>query len=193
MEHLARAILAGLTAPRPACEDQLGAQAGGSAMIRLVVFDWGDTVMKDFRDQKGPMADWPRVEAIPGVRDALRALSPRYRLALATNAADSGEKRVREALARLDLEQFFEQILTARELGVAKPTPEFFRAVLERCACPAHEAVMVGDSFASDVAGARAVGMKAIWLNPRKLAAEGPADAVITAMADLAQAIERLA
>ena len=161
-------------------------------MIRLVVFDWGDTVMKDFRDQQGPMADWPRVEAVPGVREALRTLAPRWRLALATNAADSGEKRVREALARLDLEQFFEQILTARELGVAKPAPEFFRAVLERCACPAQEAVMVGDSFASDVAGARAVGMKGIWLNPHKLPAEGPADAVIAGMADLAQAIERL-
>jgi len=27
-------------------------------MIKALIFDWGDTVMRDFPDCKGPMADW---------------------------------------------------------------------------------------------------------------------------------------
>lgn len=162
-------------------------------MIRLVVFDWGDTLMRDLPGQRGPMADWPVVEAVPGATAALAALQGRYRLALATNAADSGAEKVREALARVGLADPFEAILTARELGFAKPAPEFFRAVLERCDCAPAEAVMVGDSWRGDVEGARAAGLRAVWFNPARRPAPGDsADAIISDLGELAAALERL-
>ena len=134
--------------------------------MRLIIFDWGDTVMRVFPASRGHMARWPQVEAVPGIADALAALRPRYRLVLATNAAESGEALVRAALARVGLEERFDGVFTARELGVRKPDPAFFQAVLERMACPPGQAAMVGDEYAADVAGAKAVGLRAVWFNP---------------------------
>jgi len=42
-------------------------RCGGSRMIRALIFDWGDTVMRVFPEFSGPMAHWPRVEAVHGI------------------------------------------------------------------------------------------------------------------------------
>ncbi|MBI1999652.1 MAG: HAD-IIA family hydrolase [candidate division NC10 bacterium] len=50
---------------------------------------------------------------------------------------------------------------------VGKPMPHIFRVALHRLGgVPADEAAMVGDSLASDVRGAQALGLKTIWLAP---------------------------
>ena len=49
---------------------------------------------------------------------------------------------------------------------VGKPTPHIFRAALARLGVPPEGAAMVGDSLISDVQGARAVGLRTIWLAP---------------------------
>jgi len=134
-------------------------------MIRVILFDWGDTVMRLFPDRQGPMACWPEVMAVPGVEEALQSLQPCYHLALATNASESGAGLVRAALRRVGLEAYFASVFTARELGVRKPDPGFFHAVLREAACAPEEAVMVGDEYSGDVVGAKEVGLRAIWFN----------------------------
>ena len=79
-------------------------------MDRYLLFDWGDTLMRDFPDRSGPMADWPTVEAMPSIVAALEALHGRVGLAVATNAADSEPEQIRRALARGGLLHFFETI-----------------------------------------------------------------------------------
>jgi HAD superfamily hydrolase (TIGR01549 family) len=49
--------------------------------------------------------------------------------------------------------------------GKVKPSPLIFRAALDLVGCKPSAAVMVGDSPQDDVAGARAVGMRAILLD----------------------------
>ena len=49
--------------------------------------------------------------------------------------------------------------------GKVKPSPLIFRAALELVACEPADALMVGDSPEDDVAGARAVGMRAVLLD----------------------------
>lgn len=134
-------------------------------MIKLVIFDWGDTVMRDFPQYAGPMAEWPRVESMPGIAAALAALHHDRTLALATNAAESGAGRVREALARVGLESYFSAIITAQDIGVSKPDPAFFETVLATFDCVPHQAAMVGDSFRTDVVGAKHASLYAVWYN----------------------------
>jgi len=134
-----------------------------STSITTILFDWGDTLMLDFPQFSGPMAGWPRVELVPGVRETLAALSPGYNLVLATNAAESGEDLVRAALRRVDLEPYFARVFTARELGSRKPDPAFFRAILTELRLAPGQALMVGDSFPIDVAGAVQAGLPAVW------------------------------
>jgi len=50
------------------------------------------------------------------------------------------------------------------EHGYLKPHPKIFEAALDLLQVPATEAVMVGDSLAHDIAGARAAGMRAVLL-----------------------------
>ena len=135
-------------------------------MIRAVCFDWGDTLMHDFRQLSGPMVDWPRVEAVPGAEQALSELQPRYQLLVATNADDSGEELVLAALARVGLRGFISAVVSSCEAGFGKPDPRFYNAVLGRAACAAREAVMVGDGYENDVRGAVAAGLRAVWYNP---------------------------
>jgi HAD superfamily hydrolase (TIGR01450 family) len=58
-----------------------------------------------------------------------------------------------------------------RPVGIGKPEPPLFRAAIERLGCAPHQAAMVGDSTASDIAGGRAAGMFTIWMNPEQ---QGP-------------------
>lgn len=54
--------------------------------------------------------------------------------------------------------------VSSREHGYNKPHPSIFRAALSLLSVSPEEAIMVGDSYAHDVEGARAVGMKAALL-----------------------------
>jgi FMN phosphatase YigB (HAD superfamily) len=146
------------------------------------------------------MATWPRVAAVPGAQQVLRSLRPHYRLVVATNAADSDGEQVRVALARVGLSALVDDVVTSREVGAEKPDPAFFRAALH-AAFPgrpptAQRAVMVGDSWENDVAGAMAAGLRAVWLNPsgagRPCGAPAP-DAEIERLSELPLALERLA
>ena len=142
-------------------------------MIRVVVFDWGDTVMADF-GTPGPMVQWPEVAAVEGVAGALQAVAARHEIALATNAGSDG-RQVREALARVGLDRWFHRVFVSSEIGAAKPSPAFFSALLDGLQCLPAEIVMVGDSYANDVRGARAAGLRTIWYDP--VGDPAPADA----------------
>jgi 4-nitrophenyl phosphatase len=54
----------------------------------------------------------------------------------------------------------------AAPIGIGKPEPPLFHAAAERLGCEPHQAAMVGDSVASDIAGGRKAGMFTIWLKP---------------------------
>lgn len=162
-------------------------------MIRVVVFDWGDTVMADF-GTPGPMARWPEVAAVEGVAVALQAIAERHEIVLATNA-DSDAGQVREALARVDLDRWFGRIFVSSEIGAAKPSPAFFSMLLDGLQSLPAEIVMVGDSYDNDVRGARAAGLWTVWYDP----SGGPApddardhDARIADMNSLPFVLQRL-
>lgn len=58
-----------------------------------------------------------------------------------------------------------ELIVTSEDVRSYKPRSECFRAGLEALALPASEVVHVGDSLSSDVAGANALQIPAVWVN----------------------------
>jgi HAD superfamily hydrolase (TIGR01509 family) len=134
-------------------------------VIRAVIFDWGDTVMRELPDFPGKMVDAPHVEAMPGIEGALRALQPDYRLLMASNANASTADDIRAALRRVGLDEYFEIIVSSADLGVGKPDPAYYHAVMAICGCDPAEAVMVGDTFEKDIAGAKQIGLRAVWYN----------------------------
>ena len=130
-----------------------------------VLFDWGDTLMRDFKEFKGPMKDWPRVEAIPGAVEILPLLHPDWLLAIATNADVSNEENIRAALKRVDLNQWLDQIYCSRTIGHNKPSLEFYQYIMNDLKLNPRTIFMVGDHYEADVLGANRVGIRAIWFN----------------------------
>ena len=56
-------------------------------------------------------------------------------------------------------------LVTSEDVRAYKPRPECFLAGLEKLGLAPHEVVHVGDSLSSDVAGANALGIPAVWVN----------------------------
>jgi phosphoserine phosphatase len=96
------------------------------------------------------------------VHPALEQLGQTYRLALLTNGASDLQ---REKIAGAGIAPYFEEILVAGDIGVAKPHRRLFETMLARLGIKPSEAVMLGDSQRKDIQGAQALGMKAIWVN----------------------------
>ena len=173
----------------------------GAPAIDVVFLDWGNTLMVDNGMREGPMKDWEKVEAEAGAQEALLRLRARYRLVLATNAADSPADDVRLALARVGLDEYVDDIISSADVGDHKPNYAFFRAALlhegvRGLPLDPRRTVMVGDGTTNDIAGAQRAGMRTIWYNPakRRFPDGAPApDAVIRKLADLPAAVDRLA
>lgn len=132
---------------------------------RCILFDWGDTVMRVFPEYAGPMAAWPRVDVVPGIREALSKLHREWTIALATNAADSEEREIWAALERVGLEKLVDRVYCYRVVGHRKSAPEYFGRVLSDLAMDRDDVVMVGDDFTADVMAANRSGIRAIWLD----------------------------
>jgi len=130
---------------------------------RCILLDWGNTVMRVFPEYEGPMAAWPRVEAVEGIKEALSKLQPEWTIALATNAADSEEQGIWSALERVDLDRLIDRVYCFRGVGHRKSAPEYFEHVLTDLGIDRNRAVMVGDDFEADVLSANRGGIRAIW------------------------------
>jgi len=84
----------------------------------------------------------------------------------------------REKLRHCALDALIDALVVSEEEGISKPDPEIFRRALARVGCAPSAAVMVGDSWPADIAGARAAGLRAVWFNRHADPRPEPADDV---------------
>jgi putative hydrolase of the HAD superfamily len=157
--------------------------------IQAIVFDWGDTLMRDFSQFEGAMVDWPRVQQMPGVLETLESLTGLAVLCVASNAGDSDAELMGRALERAGIRRFFDHLWTSRELGAAKPAPAFFQAILRELELEAEACVMVGNEYEKDIVPAKTSGMRSVWLAPSPAPEAPDADAIIHCMEELPQTL----
>lgn len=132
-----------------------------------VLFDWGDTVMRDHPEITIPMVEWETVEGIEGIADVLAYLYASGRqIVLATSAQISDEDQIRGALRRGGLDTYFSRIYCFKNTNFPKGE-EFYRHILNDLGISVSDALMVGDGFAKDVEVPNNLGMFAVWFNPR--------------------------
>lgn len=70
-----------------------------------------------------------------------------------------------DLLQSLGLEGVVDYAVTSSEVGAEKPHAPIFQAALQRLGVTPGEAVHVGDQYASDIAGALGVGMRAVLID----------------------------
>lgn len=110
--------------------------------------------------------------AVGGAAALLGALRKRARVGIVSNNL-LGEQQ--EKLRHCGLAAHVDALVVSEEVGVMKPDPVIFQAALERLDAQPADAVMIGDSWAADVVGARRAGIRPIWFNPEGLARPEPA------------------
>ena len=101
-------------------------------------------------------------QPIEGALALLTELKPRVRIGIVSNNLLQEQ---RDKVRLCGFEDYIDALVVSEEVGVAKPDPQIFAIALERLGCDASESVMVGDSWANDIEGAHAAGIRAIWLN----------------------------
>lgn len=100
---------------------------------------------------------WLELQPWPEAAAVLKAIP--VPLAVATNCS---VRLGRQAADRVGV--LFKVVETAEGVGFYKPRPEVYRAVLQKLGTPAERTLFVAGS-ASDVPGAKAVGMPVYWHN----------------------------
>jgi HAD superfamily hydrolase (TIGR01549 family) len=104
----------------------------------------------------------PPMHLVDGAGDAVRRLSQRYRLGVISDTGLSSGRTLRRFLERDGLLDYFACLLFSDETGVSKPHPDAFRRALDCLGAPPAEAVHIGDLTRTDIAGAKAFGMRAV-------------------------------
>ena len=97
----------------------------------------------------------------PDVEPVLRILGEHYTLGLITNGIPDLQ---REKIELSGLKRFFPIIVVSGEVGVGKPEPLVFRWALTQARVEPAAALMVGDNFRRDIAGAARLGMRGVWI-----------------------------
>jgi putative hydrolase of the HAD superfamily len=127
---------------------------------------------------------------VAGAAELLTALKNRkLRVAVVTNNLTVEQE---QKIKRCGFGRRIDALITSEGAGIAKPEVGIFRAALSAIGVRASEAVMVGDAWDTDIAGAIAAGVRPVWFNwrghpPREIlvaeiAALTPLDAAVAAI-----------
>ncbi len=155
-------------------------------MIRALIFDWGDTIMRDFPMKKSPMYQWKQVEWVPGAKEALEVLHNKFIMVIATNAMQSSTLDMMKALKRIGADKYFRHFFSSKELGFNKPDKRFFLSIANRIHATPDECAMIGNSYEKDIEGAKRSGMFTVYFNEDSFAGEFPmADRTIKSLSEL--------
>jgi putative hydrolase of the HAD superfamily len=102
---------------------------------------------------------------LKGAPEVLSTLDARgFRMAVICNTGRTPGKILRIILERLGMGKHLSVQTFSDEIGLRKPHPEIFERTLAELGVEPAEALHVGDTLASDIAGAHGMGMRAVHL-----------------------------
>lgn len=99
----------------------------------------------------------------PDSVEALEKIS-QLNLKMAIVSNSRSDWMVRRVVSKLSLTPYFDVITTSAELGLRKPRKEPFLKALKALKVKPEEGVMVGDTYETDILGAKNLGLKAIHI-----------------------------
>jgi pyrophosphatase PpaX len=186
-KHAAKTVLA-----RDVEEEQIAALVGGSNLYdQMAVLDPSrvEELVRVYREHNRPLHD--ELQAFEGVEELVRTLSIEGRKLGIVTA--KGRATVELAFAVIDLEPYFDAVVTADMTERHKPDPQPVLKALELLGSDPSEAAFVGDS-PFDVGAGKAAGVFTVavsWGNihsPETLLAEG-ADVLVHSPQELLDAL----
>lgn len=96
----------------------------------------------------------------PDAKIVLETLHNRYKIGVIANQLPNLEKR----LENFGIRQWIDLIISSADCGFSKPSSKIFQLALQQASCSASSATMIGDRLDNDIAPAKALDMKTIWI-----------------------------
>lgn len=123
-------------------------------------------------------------------KNVLEKLYGKYKLGIVSNFAIP--ECIDSLLEKHGLVTFFDVVVVSGAVNKRKPSPEIFQKALKKLDVSAENTVFVGDTVDSDVIGAKATGMKSIFIERRvqKGAEQACPDQKIKNLGELEEAIK---
>ncbi len=156
----------------------------------VYLFDWGDTLMKDYPEMNGKMCDWDVVTAIDNAFETLKLLSKHNSVYIATGAADSSEDEIYHAFKRVNLHRFIEGVFCQQNVGFMKGEPEFLGSIIKKLSVSSSNITMVGDSFEKDILPALNANISPVWFNVKNVSLNPEYRGKVRVIQSLAELIE---
>jgi HAD superfamily hydrolase (TIGR01662 family) len=118
-----------------------------------------DRAARDIYDQWSACHHFEMYEDVPEVLRGLHASG--VKIGLISNT----QRSLTAFQTHFALEGLFAVTVSSYDHGYMKPHPSIFESALNQVCARPHEAVMVGDSLAHDIEGARRLGMRAVLVS----------------------------
>lgn len=100
-------------------------------------------------------------ETVALAKPILEALASEFPLVMVSNFYGN----LNAVLTDFGIRHLFKHVVESAVVGVRKPSPEIYQLGVDQIQLPAHECVVVGDSYSKDIIPGNKVGCKTIWLN----------------------------
>ncbi|HUK85787.1 MAG TPA: HAD family hydrolase [Candidatus Acidoferrum sp.] len=97
-----------------------------------------------------------------GVKKLLKQIQNQSKIGLISNFTHSPV--IYSSLRYLGIDAFFNAVVVSEETGWRKPSPKIFQEALNRLQIKAEEGVYIGDSPNEDIKGAKAAGLKTVFI-----------------------------
>jgi putative hydrolase of the HAD superfamily len=98
-------------------------------------------------------------------QDAAPTLAALRQIGLRSAIVSNWDCSLPQVLGAVGLSAAVDAVVVSAEVGAAKPDAEIFGVALERVHSSPEQALFVGDSLETDVAGARAAGLRALLID----------------------------
>ena len=121
-----------------------------------------------------------------GALEVIQELAETYRLFIITNGVTKTQvRRIEDA----GITKYFERIFTSQQIGYMKPAKEFFDYVANGIdGFDYKKALVIGDSFSSDIKGGNIAGIDTCWLTTKKT--DGDCTYTITDLANILEILK---
>jgi putative hydrolase of the HAD superfamily len=149
--------------------------------------DYADTITKIY------VREYPHINSpVDGAVQLVKEASRRFKIGAVSNGLPDVQYRKLETIGIRDA---FTCIVLSEEIGIRKPDPRIFQKAADLLGVPSAACLYVGDSYDSDIVGAKAAGMTTCWLCRDEAFPENPrvhTDFAVCSLEKLQRIIERL-
>ena len=103
------------------------------------------------------------LDGVPEFLEKVRNGIPDNKIFIITNGATINAKG---RIASVGIDKYIDGLFISEDMGVNKPSVEYFDMVLEKIGEPRESCIVIGDSLSSDMLGAKNASMTSIWFMP---------------------------